>query len=93
MQGLVNLTTAFADGIAVLLPTLCYLMACSCFLFSGWTLWSWSDTHSRYSHPHRHRPWVPWLSLLLCGVFATFPQFLNEVGVSFGSDVTAGLTS
>ena len=40
MQGLVDLTTALADGIAVVLPTACYLMACGCFLFFGWTLWS-----------------------------------------------------
>jgi len=93
MQGLVNLTTALADGIAVLLPTACYFMACGCFLFFAWTLWSWSDTHSRYSHPHRHRPWVPWVSLALCGVFATFPGFLNAVDVSFGTDLTVGLTS
>ena len=56
MQGLVNFTTAIADGIAVLLPAFCYLMACGCFFFFAWTLWTWSEPHSRYSHPHHHRP-------------------------------------
>jgi len=58
MQGLVNFTTAIADGIAVLLPALCYLAGCSCFFFFAWTLWTWSQPH-RHHHHHWHRPWVP----------------------------------
>ena len=92
MQGLVNFATAIADSIAVLLPAFCYLMACSCFFYFAWTLWAWSDSHSRYNHPHRHRPWVPFLSLVLCGVFATFPNFLNMANVSAGTDLTVNLT-
>jgi hypothetical protein len=89
MQGLINFTTAIADSIAVLLPAFCYLMACSCFFYFAWTLWTWSDTHSRYHHPHRLRPWVPFLSLVLCGVFATF---LNMANVSAGTDLGVDLT-
>ena len=93
MQGLVNFSTAIADSIAVLLPALCYLMACSCFFYFAWTLWTWSDSHSRYHHPHRARPWVPFASLILCGVFATFPKFLNMANVSAGTDLTVSLTA
>jgi hypothetical protein len=92
MQGLVNFATAIADGIAVLLPAFCYLMASGCFFFFAWTLWTWSDSHSRYSHPHGHRPWVPFVSLILCGVFATFPKFLTMANVSAGTNMTVDLT-
>jgi hypothetical protein len=92
MQGLVNFTTAIADGIAVMLPAFCYLMACICFFFAAWTLWTWSEPHSRYHHQHHHRPWVPWVSLVLCGVFATFPKFLTMANVSAGTNLIVGLT-
>ena len=82
MQGLVNFTTAIADGIAVLLPALCYLAACGCFCFFAWTLWTWSEPHSRHHHHHIQRPWVPWVSLVLCGVFASFPKLLTMADVS-----------
>ncbi len=92
MQGLVNFSTAIADGIAVLLPAFCYLAACSCFFYFAWTLWIWSDSHSRYNHPHHHRPWVPFVSLVLSGVFATFPKFLTMANVSAGTNMAIGLT-
>ena len=75
MQGLVNFSTAIADGIAVLLPAFCYLAACGCFFFFAWTLWTWSQPHSRYHHIHHDKPWIPFVSLILCGVFATFRSF------------------
>ncbi len=93
MQGLVDLATAIADGIAVLLPTFCYLAACMCFFFFVWTLWTWSEPHSRYHHHHLHRPWVPWVSLILSGVFASFPKFLTMADVSAGTALVVGLTS
>src|SRR6516164_9862309 len=80
MQGLVNFATAIGDGIAVLLPAFCYLAACGCFFFFAWTLWTWSQPH-RHHHHHWHRPWVPWVSLILSGVFASFPQFLTTATV------------
>ena len=92
MQGLVDFTTALADGISVLLPTFCYLAACICFFSFAWTLWSWSEPHSRYSHRHL-KPWVPLVSLILCGVLASFPQFLNMANVSMGTSLTVGLTA
>ena len=92
MQGLVNFTMAVADANAVLLPTCCYLAACGCFFFFAWTLWTWSQPH-RYGHHHWQKPWVPVVSLVLCGVFASFPQFLTMASVSAGTGVTASLTS
>jgi hypothetical protein len=93
MQGLVDFTTALADGIAVLLPTLCYLAACGCFGFFAWTLWTWSEPHSRYHHHKIARPWVPFVSLALCGVFASFPKFLSMANVSAGTSLVVGLTA
>jgi hypothetical protein len=67
-------------------------MACSCFLFAGWTLRSWA--YDNYHHHHFHnRPWVPFVSLILSGVFATFPQFLNMANVSAGTNLVTSLTS
>ncbi len=93
MQGLVNFSTAIADGIAVLLPTFCYLAACMCFFFFAWTLWTWSEPHSRYNHRHIDRPWVPWVSLVLSGVFASFPKFLTMANVSVGTALAVSLTT
>ena len=93
MQGLVDFTTALADGIAVLLPTFCYLAACVCFAFFAWTLWTWSEPHSRYHHHRIGSPWVPFVSLVLCGVFASFPKFLSMADVSAGTSLVVGLTS
>ena len=93
MQGLVNFSTAIADSIAVLLPAFCYLAACGCFFFFAWTLWTWSQPHSRYHHIHHDKPWIPFVSLILCGVFATFPQFLAMANVSAGTNLGVTLTT
>ena len=90
MQGLVNFATAIGDGIAVPLPAFCYLAACGCFLFAVWTLRSFAWHH--HHHHHSHRPWVPWVSLVLSGVFASFPQFLTMANVSAGTDLAVSLT-
>ena len=93
MQGLVNFAIALADGIAVLLPTFCYLAACMCFTYFVWTLWKWSEPHSRYHHLRVERPWAPFISLVLSGVFASFPTFLTMANVSAGTNLLVGLTS
>ena len=93
MQGLVNFTTALADGIAVALPTFCYLAACGCFLYFAWTLWKWSEPHARYHHHRIERPWAPFISLALSGVFASFPTFLTMANVSAGTNLVVGLTT
>lgn len=89
MQGLVNFSTAIADGIAVLLPAACYLAACGCFFFAAWTLRGLAHGNPA----HRHRPWVVPLSLVLSGVFASFPGFLTMANVSAGTGLVASLTS
>lgn len=90
MQGLVNFSTAIADGIAVLIPAFCYLAACACFFFAAWTFRSMAY-HDQ--HPYRQRPWVPFVSLILSGVFATFPAFLTMANVSAGTNMTVSLTT
>jgi hypothetical protein len=90
MQGLVGFSTAIADGIATLLPALCYLAACGCFFHFAWTLWTWSRPH----HPDPwQKPWVPFVSLVLCGVFASFPRFLTMADVSMGTGLGVSLTA
>lgn len=91
MQGLVNFTTAIADGISVMLPAFCYFMALSCFTFFAWTLYAWSQPH-RHHHHHWHKPWVPVVSIVLSGVFATFPNFLTMANVSMGTNMVVSIT-
>jgi hypothetical protein len=93
MQGLIDFTTALADGLAVTLPAFCYLAACGCFLFFAWTLWRWAEPHSRYQHHRIDQPWVPFISLILSGVFASFPHLLTMANVSAGTSMTVGLTT
>ena len=90
MQGLVNFSTSIGDAIAVMLPAVCYLAACGCFFFAVWTLRAFAYPHH---NQHRHRPWVPFVSLVLCGVFASFPKFLSMADVSAGTSLVVGLTS
>ena len=94
MQGLVNFSTAIADSIAVALPALCYLMACICFMFAGWTFRSWAYHSHHHQQNHFHnRPWVPFVSLILCGVFIDFPVILDKIDVSVGTNLPAILTT
>jgi hypothetical protein len=93
MQGLIDFATALADVIAVLLPAACYLAACACFTFAAWTFWRWSEPHRHGGHHFSSRPWVPFVSLIMSGVFATFPHFLTMANVSAGTGLVVGLTS
>jgi hypothetical protein len=89
MQGLVNFASTIGDAIAVALPALCFLAACGLFLFAAWGLWQQSQPHN----PFRGRPWLPWVSLVLCGVFASFDKFLTMANVSAGTNLAVSLTS
>lgn len=93
MQGLVNFASAVGDAISAAIPAACYLMACISFFYCGWTLWTWSAPHSRHHHLRHDKPWLPFLSLVLCGVFVTYPSFLNRVTISMGGSAVASLTS
>jgi hypothetical protein len=89
MQGLVNLANFFGFMLAVLLPTFCYLTAIGLFLFAGWGFWM----QSHPDNPFRSRPWVPAMSLALCGVCASFDQWLNKANVSAGTGIQVSLGS
>ncbi len=79
MQGLVNFATAVGDAIVGSLPAACYIMACISFFYFAWTLWTWSAPHSASHHLRHSKPWLPFVSLALAGVFATFPAWLTRL--------------
>ena len=94
MQGLVNFTTAIADGIAVLSARVLlsggvrlFLLLCldAVDLVGAALALSPSSSSSK--------PWMPFVSLVLCGVFASFPKFLTMANVSAGTNLGVGLTT
>jgi hypothetical protein len=92
MQGLVSFAGQIGNAIAILLPTFCYLTAIALFMFAGWGFWMLA----RPDNPFRGRPWVPFFSLVLCGVFASFDRLLTMANATAGTtlQVTIGaLTS
>ncbi len=93
MQGLVNFASSVGDAIVGSIPAVCYLMACISFFSFGWTLWTWSAPQSPHHHLRHTKPWLPFVSLFLCGVFVTFPSWLTRINVSMGTTVVVGLTS
>ena len=70
MQGLVDFANQIGEVFGVLVPTLCYLAALFCFLFAVWGFWM----QSHPQNPFFGRPWIPFVSLVLCGVFASFDK-------------------
>ncbi|KXV21467.1 MULTISPECIES: hypothetical protein [Gluconobacter] len=88
MEGLVALVNEIATGMGWLLPTACYGAAISCLIFSIWGIY-------QYYHPTlqamQDRPWLPYLSLVLCGVFASFNVILTKSTASAGTDVQVSL--
>ncbi|SNB85396.1 hypothetical protein SAMN06265338_1534 [Rhodoblastus acidophilus] len=38
MQGLVNFAGEIGNAIAIMIPTICYILAIASFLFAGWGL-------------------------------------------------------
>ncbi len=88
MQGLVDFASQIGLIFAILLPPACYLGACALFLQAGWGFW----LQAQPDNPYRGRPWVPWLSLVLCGVLASFDRFLTKANVSAGSGVVVSLS-
>ena len=88
MQGFVNFVTQIATIFSFLFSPLCYVGAIACFIHSGWAFWR----QAAPDNPYRGRPWVPWASLLMCGLLASFDVFLTKVNVSAGSDIRVGLS-
>ena len=89
MQGFVNFAQQCALILAVLLPTFLYLSSLGLFLFAVWGLWQQAQPHN----PFRGKPWIPWISLILSGAFASFPAILTKVNISGGSGVSVGVTA
>ena len=89
MQGLVNFASQIGLVFSFLFSPACYLGAIACFIHSGWAFWQ----QAQPGNPYRGRPWVPWVSLVMCGLFASFDVFLTKVNISAGSDVRVGLSN
>ena len=70
MQGLVDFTSQVGEAFAILVPTFRYLAALACFLFAVWGFWM----QSHPQNPFFGRPWIPFLSLVLSGAFASFDK-------------------
>ncbi len=88
MQGFVNFASQIGLIFAVLLQPACYLGALALFLYAGWGFWR----QAQPDNPYRGRPWVPSVSLLLCGVLASFDRFLTKANVSAGSTVVVRMS-
>ena len=89
MQGLVDFASQVGEAFAILIPTFRYLAALACFLFAAWGFWM--QSHSQ--NPFFGRPWIPFLSLVLSGAFASFDKILNMALATAGSSVTASISS
>src|SRR5271166_3531466 len=89
MQGLVDFASQIGEVFAVLLPTFAYLTALGCFLFAAWGFWMLGQPHN----PFRGRPWIPFVSLILAGAFASFDKILSMALASGGSSLSASITS
>jgi hypothetical protein len=89
MQGLVDFASQVGEAFAILVPTFCYLAALMCFLFAAWGFWM----QSHPQNPFFGRPWIPFLSLVLSGAFASFDKILNMALATAGSGVTASISS
>jgi hypothetical protein len=89
MQGLVDFANKVGEAFAILVPTFCYLAALMCFLFAAWGFWM----QSHPQNPFFGRPWIPFLSLVLSGAFASFDKILNMALATAGSSVTASISS
>jgi len=89
VQGLVDFASQIGEVFAVLLPTFAYLAALACFLFAAWGFWVQSQPHN----PFRGRAWIPFVSLVLSGAFASFNNILSMALASGGSSLTASITA
>ena len=83
MQGLVNFASQIGLAFAIVIQPICYLGALALFLKGGWGLWRMAQP----DNPYRGRPWVPFMSILIAGVLASFDRILTKANVSAGSTV------
>ena len=89
MEGLVNLSNDLAEAGAWLLPTFCYFAAMSCFIGSLWGFYRFATPEL---NPNRSRPWVPFVLMVMTGVFISFNVVLNKSLVSAQSGISISLS-
>ena len=87
MQGLVSFAGQIGNAIAILLPSFFYASALVAFLMAGWGFWR----QAHPDNPFRGRPWVPFVSLLLSGVFSSFNRLLTMANASAGTALTVSI--
>lgn len=86
MQGLADFAADIGIAIAYLVPAFGYIFAIVAFLFGAWGFWQQAQPHN----PLRGKPWLPWVALVLSGVFASFDRILTMANNSGGSSITVG---
>jgi hypothetical protein len=62
-------------------------MSLFCFIFSAWGFWLQASP----GNPFAGRPWVPLISLLLSGAFASFTKVLSMANASAGTNLAVTL--
>src|SRR5271166_5762314 len=87
MQGLVNFAGQIGNAIAILLPTFSYLAALACFLFAAWDFWMQASP----TNPFHGKLWIPFVSLVLSGAFASFDKVLTMANASAGTNVQVSI--
>lgn len=83
MDGLTNLANQAAMAIAIFLPVFFYWSSLGCFIYALWGF----HRQSSPENPFRGKPWIPLVSLIMSGVFASFLTFINLTDISVGSSV------
>ena len=89
MSDLVNFASQIGLLLAMLLPPICYLGAMVLFITAAWGFWR----QAQPDNPFRGRPWIPVVSLLLCGVLASFDRILTMANVTGGSTITVSVAA
>nr|WP_243429857.1 hypothetical protein [Acetobacter sacchari] len=86
---MVNFLNDLAVGGSWFLPTACYIAASYCFITGAWGIWQ----QRQPQNPYVDRPWVPYASIVLAGVFAAFDRILTKSAHSANLDVQVSLNS
>ncbi|AOX18422.1 hypothetical protein [Kozakia baliensis] len=89
MEGLVSFTNDIAIAMAWVLPAACYAAAFYCFFTGVWGIWQ----QHQPQNPYVGKPWVPYLSVVLAGVFAAFDRILTKSATSANLDIDVSLSS
>lgn len=88
MQGFVNLAADIGVALAVLIPTICYLMGGGLLIAALFGFWQQSKPGSEAS---RH-PFLPWAALFTSATLLSYDRMLTFANNSFGGGVSASLS-